>query len=60
MLADDIATTINGLKNTIADYDNQLIKASNILQTFDQKKHDRFFLQTKLDTIEDNIRVSDT
>jgi uncharacterized coiled-coil DUF342 family protein len=37
-----IATTIKRLKNTIADYDNQLIKTSEILQTF----------ETKLDTIE--------
>jgi hypothetical protein len=51
MPSGDLATTINRLKNTIAEYDNQLIKASNIIQTFDQKKHDKFFLQTKLDTI---------
>jgi hypothetical protein len=41
MSSGDIATTINRLKNIIVDYDNLLIKASNILQTFDQKKHDR-------------------
>jgi hypothetical protein len=52
-------TTIKRLKNTIADYDSQLIKASNIIHTFDQKKHDRFFLQTKLDTIK-NILESRT
>jgi hypothetical protein len=44
MPSGDIATTIKRLKNTIVDYDNQLIKVSNILQTFDQKKHDIFFL----------------
>jgi hypothetical protein len=46
MPSGDIATTFKRLKNTIADYDNQLIKASNIFQTFDQKKGGMFFLET--------------
>jgi hypothetical protein len=37
MPSDYIATTIKRLKNTFADYDNQLIKTSEILQTFDKK-----------------------
>jgi hypothetical protein len=40
-------------------FHKKLIKASNIFKILDQKKHDRFFLETKLDTME-NILESRT